>query len=152
MSRKEVVSASLLKNVVIAPVSPRFNIGMDDWIDYDLISDSAHSIAQAKRKRSTEINEPSPQPCKKLALANEPCPAERARFAKATKEEIDKYAERYVPKKTEDSTQWAVRTFKNWMKEHNELEHNEKVPEDILENMDPHILNKWLSVFIVRRS
>ena len=35
------------------------------------------------------------------------------------------------------------------MKEHNEHEDNDQIPEDILENMDPQALNKWLSVFIV---
>ena len=150
MSQEQVISASLLKNIVVGPVSPRFNIGMDNWIDYDLLSDSAHSNSQESRKRSSD-NDSNPQLCKKpaLALANEPCPPETFRFAKATKEEIDKYAKQYIPKKTEDSTHWSVRTFRNWMKEHNEHEDNDQIPENILENMDPQALNKWLSVFIV---
>ena len=74
MSQEQVVPASLL-NIVVGPVSPRFNIGMDNWIDYDLLSDSAHSNSQESRKRSTG-NDSNPQLCKKpaLALANEPCP------------------------------------------------------------------------------
>ena len=153
-NRKEVVSASLLENIVIGPVSPRFNIGMDDWMDYDLLFGPARSVTQANRKRSTSEagpSERSPTLPKKLALAIEPCPTVSGRFAKATKEEIDKYAERYVPKKTDDSTQWSVRTFRNWMKEHNErvIEEDDEIPEDILESMNPQVLNKWLSVFIV---
>ena len=104
MSQEQVISASLLKNIVVGPVSPRFNIGMDNWIDYDLHLDSAHSNSQENRKLST-VNDSSPQLCKikkpALALANEPAlPPETFRFAKATKEEmIDKYAKQYVPKK-----------------------------------------------------
>ena len=32
---------------------------MDNWIDYDLLSDSAHSNSQENRKRST-VNDSSP--------------------------------------------------------------------------------------------
>ena len=59
MSQEQVMSASLLKNITVGPISPCFNIGMDIWIDYDLLSDSAHSNSQENRKRST-VNEYGP--------------------------------------------------------------------------------------------
>lgn len=96
IEKKLVISASLL---VIGPVLPRFNIGMDAWMDYDLFG-PARSVTQANRKRSMSEAGPSdrsPTPQMKLALAIEPCPTMNGRFAKATREEIDKYAEHYVP-------------------------------------------------------
>ena len=113
IEKKLVISASLL---VIGPVLPRFNIGMDAWMDYDLLFGPARSVTQANRKRSMSEAGPSdrsPTPQMKLALAIEPCPTMNGRFAKVTREEIDKYAEHYVPKKTDDSTQWSARTFRN---------------------------------------
>ncbi len=145
MSQNEAISAALLDNITLGPVSPRYNLGVDDWIDYDLHSSPAYPFEQTTRKRST--NEPSPQPCKKPAL--EPLPSNSARYAKASQHEIELLAKPYTPKKTESSTEWSVRTFKHWVTEHNNNEKENKIPEDILEKMEHKTLKKWLAVFLV---
>ena len=54
MSQEQVISASLLKkfNIVLGSVLPCFNIGMDNWIDYDLLSDSRSHLPTLTRKRA----------------------------------------------------------------------------------------------------
>ena len=101
---------------------------MDDWIDSDLCSDPAHSLEQKNRKLSA-TTQPSTA-CKKPAT-DEPHPLKAVRFAKASKEEIERLAKPYVPRKTEDATHWSVRTFKNWLAEHNRQGDADKVPENI---------------------
>ena len=70
-------------------------------------------------------------------------------FCTASKEHLATLAKPFVPKKTGDATQWAVKNFTTWMTQRNSQQDLDKCPEDLLLNMDPKQLNHWLSAFIV---
>ena len=149
-SEDTAISASVLESIQVGPVSSRFNIGMDEWI---LNSDPSSSAFPGSndRKRSA-ANQPHPISCKKQA-GNEiqPClPIPKTiRFCTASKEHLATLAKPFVPKRTEDATQWAVKYFTTWMKQRNSQEDLDQCPEDLLLNMVPKQLNHWLSAFIV---
>ena len=100
------ISPSLLKNVQVGAVSPRFSIGMDDWILDSEPTRSASSGTLSDRKRHS-TSQLHPLPAKKHARQLCPSHAQPTRFSTASKEELAVLAKPYVPKKTEDSTQWA---------------------------------------------
>ena len=62
-------------------------------------------------------------------------------------EELKGFSKACVPKNTESSTKWALENFKSWMSDRNSRS-KEKCPESLLEDMDPTLLDKWLSAFI----
>ena len=139
------ISLSLLKNVQVGAVSPRFSLGMDDWI---LDSEPVRSASSGSRARKHHpTSQLHPLPTKKHAP--QPCPPQPTRFSTASKEELATLAKPYAPKKTEDSTQWAVRNLTTWMQHRNTSQSGDKCPEDLLQTMDPQQLNHWLSVFVV---
>ena len=90
-----------------------------------------------------------PLPAKKHARHLCPPHAQPTRFTTASKEELAVLAKPYIPKKTEDSTQWAVRNQTTWMHNRNTSQKGDKCPEDLLQTMDPEQLNHWLWVFVV---
>ena len=55
-----------------------------------------------------------------------------------------------APKNTKTATKWALDNFYSWMRHRNNTAKTDvdKCPETILEDMDPKMLNKWLSAYI----
>ena len=93
--------------------------------------------------------QPHPQPCYSNAKQSNPqeLPAKKPRFTTLSNEELEGLSKACVPKNTESSTKWALENFKSWMSDRNSHS-TEKCPESLLEDMDPTLLDKWLSAFV----
>ena len=162
-----VVSPSLLQNVAIHPVSPRFSLGMEKWADGCLESleqslsaslagkDDCFGDYDPKSHPPTSARvlllQPHPQPCcSSVSSRSQPNlqepPAKKCRFTTLSNKELERLSKACVPKNTESSTKWALENSKSWMSERN----NQKCPDSLLEHMDPtHLhVDKWLSAFV----
>ena len=54
-----------------------------------------------------------------------------------------------TPKNTKTATKWALDNFYSWMRQRNNTANTaDEYPESILEDMDPKMLNMWLSAYI----
>lgn len=113
-----VISPSLLENVTIKPVPKRFSL-------------EPHLFCDTPRN-----SEPKPKKTKV------------ERFSTLTSEALQKLSKPHIPKKTEASTKWAVDNFNSWLQHKNSTSAGEKCPENLLVDMEPCLLNKWLSVYM----
>ena len=88
----------------MAEATEAFHLEVDGW---DLENDAASESGPAKRRKlSLSLNR------------KEPCSTERFVFLDNAKAEA--LNNRYVPKNTEKSTQWALSTFRSWRDKRNE--------------------------------
>lgn len=65
--------------------------------------------------------------------------------------EQEMLSEKFVPKNTVSSTNWAVSTFESWRKSRNSragTSESELVPANCLQSCDRVLLKKWLSIFV----
>ena len=86
---------------------------------------------------------PPPEPkCTKLSLAKKKPLSPTTRFNNTVaKEDIENSSRRCIPVK---STNWAVRTFQQWLKQRNERRPQETFPMDILQKAySPEILSSY---------
>ena len=81
--------------------------------------------------------------------ANEPHPSSTGRFALVSDQEIAKLSEGLVPQNTAKMNSWALKNFHDWMKNRNQCNPTNPVPDDILQCVDPVVLNNQLSKFVV---
>ena len=103
---------------VVQVIYSPFCLGMTDFNCCDVESD--HD-APPEPKRS------------KLSLAKKKPLSPTTRFnTTVTKEEIEKSSKGCIPATTAKSTNWAVRTFLQWLKQRNERIPREAFPMDIL--------------------
>lgn len=91
--------------------------------------------------------QPHPQKILLQDFDNETPPAKKPRFSTLSEQELESLSKACVPKNTENSTKWALDNFKSWMGHRNSCS-AEKCPENLLEEMEPSQLNKWVSTFI----
>ena len=154
-----IVSSSLLENLTVHPTWSQFSLGMEEWTDSYLESLERSLSAVSSRLNthaSTNSSPPKsrPGPSSQLAPLQSclqflqlpltastqvqppecPPPANKTRFFKLSKEELDTLSIASVPKNTENLTKWALENFKSWMSNRNESS-EEKCPETLLENM-----------------
>ena len=73
----------------------------------------------------------------------------KKRFAALDTNEMDQYSRIKVPKRTEQSNNWAVRNFKEWQRDYNGRNPDSKIRDDVLENLDFQELDGVLATFIV---
>ena len=148
MATKVIISESLLKSIVTKNVPRQFSLEMDEWIEPRLRSDQASWPLTAACK---------PSPTLKRTLPAEPSPSPKRtkvdvgpskRFLEVTDQELQELSKPFVPKKTSDQTKWALQNFHSWMENRNSRPEAEKCPEDLLLQMEPNLLKKWLSVFV----
>lgn len=85
----------------------------------------------------------------------EPTPSKRKRFSSPkSKVEMKKIGQGFVPKNTQKSTDWAVKVYREWVRERNKRTNSDgEVPSDLLEHPVDSTLNYWLAQFVfeVRR-
>ena len=81
--------------------------------------------------------------------ANEPHPPSTGRFALVSDQEIAKLSEGLVPQNTAKMNSWALKNFHDWMKNRNQCNPTDPVPDDILQCIDPVVLNNQFSKFVV---
>ncbi len=81
---------------------------------------------------------------------NEPRPpkAKKQRFQTVSTGDMEELSTLKAPKSTEYSTKWAMKNFQEWKKERNATNPDEPVPEKLLEEACPELLNKWLSFYV----
>ena len=85
-------------------------------------------------------------------LAEEPPKPKKSRFdtVNVTSEsKLATFSEGFVPQNTKASTNWALRTFNEWMAWRNETYKEDPVPLDILQSGDAVAINKWFSLFVI---
>ena len=72
------------------------------------------------------------------------------RFQTLSNEQLESLSKPSIPKNTKTATKWALDNFYSWMRHRNSTAKTatDKCPESILEDMDPKMLNKWLSAYI----
>ncbi len=64
-------------------------------------------------------------------------------------EDLARISKGFVPKNTEENTQWARRNFDSWCAwRHTQLP-DDPVPVDLLTSNDSAVLNKWLYLFVI---
>ena len=73
-----------------------------------------------------------------------------SRFASPTKaDHFDRAAEGVIPTNTQNSTNWAVRTFQSWVKERNEREVEYKIEPGIFSCNDPERVSFVMLLFVL---
>ena len=75
---------------------------------------------------------------------NEPHPSPSGCFAFTSEQEIAKLYEGLVPQNTAKMTSWALKNFQDWMRNRNQCNPADPVPDDILQCVDPVVLNNQL--------
>ena len=124
------ISFSLLREITVRPVLQRFSLGMEDFVEpHLLLPDPTYSSRSAPSQ---------PHPV-----------AKKMRFSTVSASELERLSEPFIPKQTEKATKWAVDNFSSWLEYNNSTVDGEKCPPNLLEDMTPVLLNKWLSVYIV---
>jgi len=108
-AERQVVSPGLLRGIDVMQHNPVFELECSGW--------DAENEPLAKKRRL----------CLSLKK-REPLGATNSRFGSPTKQEVFEAAgEGVVPTNTRANTNWAVKTFKEWMEQH-----NAQVPDDPL--------------------
>ena len=138
-----IVSPSLLKNIVVGPVSCRDSLGMDDLLGPEYYTD-AKEPAPKKRKLSLS-----------LRAGKENQPKDSNHYSKSfvvEEAEFKKMAKGFVPNNTSKNTNWGVDNFNSWCaarKEHRS--DSEACPSDLLTKApyNSSELCFWLSRFVV---
>ena len=124
-----VVSPTLLKNIVVGPVSRHYSLGMDDFLLPESYTD-AKEPAPKKRKLSLSL---------KAGKENQPKDSNHYSKSFVVEEaEFKKMAKGFVPNNTSINTNWAVNNFNSWCaarKEHRS--DSEACAKSILENFCP---------------
>ena len=123
------------KNITITKVPRQFNIGMDEWLEPHLRSDSASCLLTSACKPSSSLKrnllaESSPSPKKEKMDVG---PSKR--FLEVTDQELQQLSKPFVPKKTSEQTKWALHNFHCWIESRNSRPEAEKCPEDFLLKM-----------------
>ena len=130
---KEIVSASLLKNLKYppAPATKRriiadFSLGMGEWEEWSSADEGDdYQLQPLARKKRT------------AAKSSEP--AKRERFAEpATSAELERLSAGVIPKNTQKNEQWALRAFNQERNKRCE----DKCPKSILETENAESLAK----------
>ena len=101
MAGERVISPSLLENLDLdKPVPAQFNIGMDEWIQYEATDANAVEQDEPSPQESASQSSSSNQPRPQVRKSNERSPAEepRPKKPKLTKEKTTRYE--YVPQNT----------------------------------------------------
>ena len=169
-----VVSPSLLESVKIRPVvSDKFRLTMEEWTeaylncledelgqndphelllelsnDEQLPNPSQHSLHLPIKGSSGHAQTGSKRP------PMQPHPQDLAqpppkRFMTLSSEQLESLSKPSTPKNTKTATKCALDNFYSWMRHRNSTANTaDKCPESILEDMDPKMLNKWLSAYI----
>ena len=169
-----IVSPSLLESVKIRPVvSGKFRLTMEEWtevylncLEDELRQNDPHELllelsngeqlpnpsqhllhlpikgssghAQTGSKRPPML--PHPQD-----LVQPP----PKRFMTLSSEQLESLSKPSTPQNSRTVTKWALDNFYSWMRHMNSTANTaDKCPESILEDMDPKMLNKWLSAYI----
>ena len=140
---KEIVSASLLKNLKYPPspatkrrIKEDFNLGMGEWEEWSSADEGDDfQLQPLARKKRTAAKSSEPAKCKRFA---EP----------ATSAELEKLSAGVIPKNTQKNYQWALRAFNEWIQERNKR-CEDKCPESLLETENAESLAKWLSLFTI---
>ena len=70
------------------------------------------------------------------------------RFSHVSANELTYLSENANPKNTDQNTKWSLKNFNTWKDHHNSFS-GEKCLDDLLEEANPELLNKWLSTFIM---
>ena len=75
------------------------------------------------------------------------------RFQTLSCEQLESLSKPSIPQNTKTATKWALDNFYSWMRHRNRTAKTatDKCPESILEDVDPKMLNKWLSAYIAKR-
>ena len=81
------------------------------------------------------------------AHPQDPAPPPTKRFKMLSSEQLSKPS---TPKNTKTATKWVLDNFYSWKRHRNSTAKTDadKCPETILEDMDPKMLNRWLSAYI----
>lgn len=65
-----------------------------------------------------------------------------------TAEELSESAKGVVPTNTKNSTEWALRNFRQWRENRNKTLPDDPVPDNLFRSTDTEILCKWLCCFV----
>ena len=83
-------------------------------------------------------------PKKKLSLS-----LKAKRFAPVDSKEVEQYSRIKVPRRTEQSNNWAIKNFREWQKDYNDRNPHGNIRDDVLEAPDFQELDEVLSTFVV---
>ena len=135
-AERQVVSPSLLRGIDTVQYNPAFELECSGWI--------AENEVPAKKR------------CLSLFLKKrEPLRPNNSRFGSPTKQEVFEMAgEGVVPTNTRANTNWAVKTFTEWMKQRNIRAQDDPIPSDILDSKEATNVCRIMRLFVLeaRRS
>jgi hypothetical protein len=140
-AERPVVPPGVLHGIDVVQHNPAFVIECSGW---DAENEICENETPAKKRRLS------------LSLKKrEPLGANNSRFGSPTKQRVFEAAgEGVVPTNTRASTNWALKTFTEWMKQRNLRAPDDPIPSDILESKEASNVCRImrLSVLEARRS